>query len=207
MTFVDTNVFLYAMDKTPSAKQKAARKIVAEALGPRSSYRISAQVLAEFASVAIRKLKIATPFLLDALVTIGRKDLARAVLWQNKRPSWLFEVESGATTIWESWFAMDENGKPDKISFDHYAFGVIDEFVFRRVCGISAQAPGFTRFSVAPETDWGFDFVERSFLCESGEIRVSFDREKLDVTIPCNTTATVIWNGEKHEVGSGRYTF
>lgn len=150
---------------------------------------------------------LATPFLLDALVTIGRKDLARAVLWQNKRPSWLFEVENGATTIWESWFAMDENGKPEKISFNHYAFGVIDEFLFRRVCGISAQTPGFARFTVAPETDWGFDFIERSFLCESGEIRVSFDREKLDVTIPCNTTATVIWNGEKHEVGSGQYTF
>ena len=72
MTFVDTNVFLYAMDKTPSAKQKAARKIVAEALGPRSSYRISAQVLAEFASVAIRKLKIATPFLLEFLSEMGR---------------------------------------------------------------------------------------------------------------------------------------
>ncbi len=72
MTFVDSNVFLYAIDKTVSAKQKAARKIVAEALGPRSSYRISAQVLAEFSSVAIRKLKIATPLLLEFLSEMGR---------------------------------------------------------------------------------------------------------------------------------------
>ena len=72
MTFVDTNVFLYAMDKTPSAKQKAARKIVAEALGQRSSYRISAQVLAEFSSVAIRRLKIATPLLLEFLSEMKR---------------------------------------------------------------------------------------------------------------------------------------
>ena len=72
MTFVDTNVFLYAIDKTVSAKQRVARKIVAEALGPRSSYRISAQVLAEFSNVAIRKLKIATPLLLEFLSEMGR---------------------------------------------------------------------------------------------------------------------------------------
>ena len=150
---------------------------------------------------------LATPFLLDALIKVGRRDLAKAVLWQSKRPSWLFEVTAGATTIWESWFAMDENGKPDKISYDHYAFGVIDDFIFRHVCGITALTAGFTCFRIEPETDWGFDFVERRFHCESGEIYVSYDKENLKVKIPCNTRATVVWQGKEHSVGSGTYTF
>lgn len=149
---------------------------------------------------------LATPYLLDALVKIGRKDIAKDILWQNRRPSWLFEVENGATSIWENWFALDEDRNPDKTSFDHYAFGVIDDFIFRRICGISSDS-GFYHISIAPETDWGFDGIKRTFICESGEISVSYSKEKLNVKIPCNTTATVEWKGKKHEIGSGTYSF
>ena len=72
MTFVDTNVFLYAIDKAVSEKQKTARKIVAEAFDARSPYRISSQVLAEFAGVSLRKLGISTPLLLEFLAEMGR---------------------------------------------------------------------------------------------------------------------------------------
>ena len=72
MTFVDSNVFIYAIDKTVSPKQATARRIVTEAFGARAPYRISAQVLAEFASVSIRKLKLATPLLLEFLSEMGR---------------------------------------------------------------------------------------------------------------------------------------
>lgn len=66
MTFVDSNVFIYAVDKAVSAKQKKARGIVADVFADGSAYRVSSQVLAEFSSVAIRKLGMATPILLDA---------------------------------------------------------------------------------------------------------------------------------------------
>jgi predicted nucleic acid-binding protein len=72
MTFVDSNVFIYAIDKTVSPKQATARRIVAEAFGAHAPYRISAQVLAEFAIVSIRKLKLATPLLLEFLSEMGR---------------------------------------------------------------------------------------------------------------------------------------
>ena len=55
MTFIDSNVFVYALDKNVSAKQKKARRIVADAFAAHAPYRISAQVLAEFSSVADRK--------------------------------------------------------------------------------------------------------------------------------------------------------
>ena len=67
MTFVDSNVFVYAIDKNATAKQKKARRIVEDAFAARAAYRISSQVLAEFSSVCIRKLGIDTPLLLSLL--------------------------------------------------------------------------------------------------------------------------------------------
>ena len=72
MTFVDSNVFVYALDRNATPKQKKARRIVADAFAARATYRISSQVLAEFSSVAIRKLGIGTPLLLALLAEMGK---------------------------------------------------------------------------------------------------------------------------------------
>ena len=72
MTFVDSNVFIYAVDKAVSAKQKKARGIVADVFADGSAYRVSSQVLAEFSSVAVRKLGMATPILLALLAEMGK---------------------------------------------------------------------------------------------------------------------------------------
>ena len=72
MTFVDSNVFIYSVDKAVSAKQKKARGIVADVFADGSAYRVSSQVLAEFSSVAVRKLGMATPILLALLAEMGK---------------------------------------------------------------------------------------------------------------------------------------
>ena len=72
MTFVDSNVFVYALDRNARPKQKKARRIVADAFAARATYRISSQVLAEFSSVATRKLGIGTPLLLSLLAEMGK---------------------------------------------------------------------------------------------------------------------------------------
>ena len=45
---------------------------------------------------------LATPYLLDAICKTGRVDQAYQLLLQTKCPSWLYEVQQGATTIWEN---------------------------------------------------------------------------------------------------------
>lgn len=72
MTFIDSNVFVYALDKNASAKQKKARRIVENAFAAHAPYRISSQVLAEFSSVAIRKLGMAAPLLLSLISEMGK---------------------------------------------------------------------------------------------------------------------------------------
>ena len=56
MTFLDTNVLVYAVDARDVRKQHAAKAIVMAARNP-SEYAISSQVLNEFSNVAVNKLK------------------------------------------------------------------------------------------------------------------------------------------------------
>ena len=67
MKFIDTNIFLYAVDKSNLDKQSIAKKIVVEALRPGSDCLISVQVLSEFASVALRKMKLPARIILAML--------------------------------------------------------------------------------------------------------------------------------------------
>ena len=155
---------------------------------------------------------LATPFLMEALCKINHMDLAEKILWQNKCPSWLFEVDHGATTIWESWYGYKEDGNPADLSFNHYAFGAIDAWMFKVIGGIDADAPGFKHIIIRPQPLEGITSCKRTYNCVYGEIVCEWyieDRHMhIEVHIPCNTTSTVILpNGSYHEIGSGTYEF
>ena len=79
---------------------------------------------------------MSVPYLLDVLCDYGYEETAWKILWQTKCPSWLYEIEHGATTVWENWDAVRENGAVDKCSFNHYAFGCVGDFMYRRIAGI-----------------------------------------------------------------------
>ncbi len=147
---------------------------------------------------------LATPFILDALDEIGGHDLAKGILMSEEMPSWLYEVRMGGTTIWENWNAVEPDGTPHETSFDHYAFGVVDDYLFRKVCGISGDA-GFRNIEIRPDTGYGFRYLKRAFLSENGWIRMEVRGGKLSVSIPCNTRAKIWWNGSCYEIGSGEY--
>ena len=71
---------------------------------------------------------IGTPALLPALTKLGMLDLAEMVFLNRKVPGWLYQVERGATTIWERWDAMAPDGSiydPDMNSYNHYAYGAV----------------------------------------------------------------------------------
>ena len=58
------------------------------------------------------------------------------VLLQEKLPGWMYQIKQGATSIWERWNAMAENGSihdPGMNSFNHYAFGSVCEFIFENI--------------------------------------------------------------------------
>lgn len=159
---------------------------------------------------------LGTPYLMDALCKIGRSDLAHAVLWQDQKPSWLYEVDCGATTIWESCYGYDENGNPNYLSFNHYSFGCVADWIFRRIGGVDTDTPGFRHLIIAPVPDERLTFAERTYQSPQGLISVRWEVTEQNeqktfsilLTIPCNTTATVrLPDGTENEVGSGSYNF
>ena len=149
---------------------------------------------------------LATPYLLPVLDKLGRHDLSLKILFNERQPSWLYEVKLGATAIWENWLAMGEDGQPIKTSFDHYAFGCVDSYLFHTICGIKGD-PGYRHFTIEPDASAPLRSFRRSFICESGRLCVELKDQVLSVTIPCNTEATVRWRGEEHHCGSGQYSF
>ena len=53
---------------------------------------------------------LGTPHILHVLSQNGRGDLAYDLLLQEKAPSWLYSVNHGATTMWEHWNSLKEDG-------------------------------------------------------------------------------------------------
>ncbi len=149
---------------------------------------------------------LATPFLLDVLCSIGYPEAAHALLWQNQMPSWLYEVEHGATAIWEAWDADEARETKRTVSFDHYAFGIVDDWIMRWICGVDSDRPGYSHLIVHPHPDPHIQWLKRSFISQAGEICVEYDRSSITVTIPPNASASVIWKGIRTELGSGTYT-
>lgn len=80
------------------------------------------------------------------------------MLLNTQCPSWLYEVRVGATTVWERWDGLDENGECPigddgtdmMISYNHYASGAVGAFLYRRVLGVEPTEAGYRKFKFAP---------------------------------------------------------
>ena len=99
---------------------------------------------------------VGTNMFCEMLDRIGEPERALSLLLNEEFPGWLFSVKMGATTIWERWNSVTEDGimfceKPEnkKLAFvgmnslNHYAFGAMVSWVFERIAGLR-QAEGST---------------------------------------------------------------
>lgn len=98
---------------------------------------------------------IGTPALLPALVKIGEVELAASIFLQEGTPGWLAQVKRGATTIWERWDGLKEDGSIHEStmnSFNHYAYGAVCQWLFEAVAGFrpDVNAPGFKKIVFEP---------------------------------------------------------
>ncbi|MDR1516836.1 MAG: hypothetical protein LBS52_01835, partial [Dysgonamonadaceae bacterium] len=160
---------------------------------------------------------ISTPMMMQLLVDFNRTDIAYRLLESTRFPSWLYLVKIGASTVWERWDAwIPENGfrKDSMNSLDHVAFGAVGEWLYRHVLGINPdiEHPGYKHFTIQPRPGGTLTWAKGSYNSIRGKIASSWKIENgkftLEVEIPFNSTATVILpDGERHEVGSGKYVF
>jgi len=137
---------------------------------------------------------IGTAYLLPALSTFGRDDLAGRLAVQRTYPSWGYMVEAGATTIWERWNSNQyEELHSGMNSFNHYAFGAVGQWYYEYLAGIRPLEPGFKRILIDPHPS-GMQRAEASFHSMYGPIRCAWYKDngfKMCVTIPANTTAVI----------------
>lgn len=160
-----------------------------------------------------------TPYILFALADNGRADVAYKMLLNTKCPSWLYEVRVGATTIWERWDGLDENGQcpigddgtDTMISYNHYASGAVGAFLYRRVLGIEPTAAGYKTFRFAPLAGSGLTHAEGEVNTPYGMIKAGWQMDAEGhytgtVTVPVGTTCEVTLPGKGTKVlESGTY--
>ena len=157
---------------------------------------------------------LATPYLLPVLADTGHLDVAYELLLQDTSPSWLAMVYRGATTIWEEWDGIDENGEPHA-SLNHYSKGAVISFLHTHVAGIRLRedAPAYKRFEVRPRPGGGLSRAEARLDSPYGRItsrwQIAASRFTLEVNIPPGTTATItLPDGSFNDAtpGNHRYT-
>jgi alpha-L-rhamnosidase len=141
---------------------------------------------------------LGTPYLCDVLTRFGHTDVAYELLLQESYPSWLYPVKQGATTIWERWNGIrtDSTFEPASMnSFNHYAYGAIGDFMYRRVAGLETDGPGYKKILIQPHTGKGLTMAKADLQTYYGLLssgwKIENDKLLLDVEIPANTTATV----------------
>lgn len=154
---------------------------------------------------------LATPYLLPVLADNGHVDVAYELLLQDTPPSWLAMVDRGATTVWEHWEGIADDGTPSA-SLNHYSKGAVISFLHTHTAGIRIIEPGYRRFLIAPQPGGGLNWAEAVHDSPYGRIesswRVDGEVFHLTVTAPPGTTAEVVLpDGTRHRQMPGTATY
>lgn len=157
---------------------------------------------------------VGTPYLLHVLSDYGYGDLAWSLLLREKYPSWLYSVNKGATTIWEHWDGIMEDGtfwSTDMNSFNHYAYGSVIDWLYEKAAGIRHEedCPGFERAIIAPVPERRLGWLEASVDTRHGLIRSKWSYEGGSIRFEIETAvpASIRIGGISREVAPGTYTF
>jgi alpha-L-rhamnosidase len=150
-----------------------------------------------------------------ALSNSGHLEEAYMLLNRQEYPSWLYPVTKGATTIWERWDGIKEDGTfqdPGMNSFNHYAYGAIGMWMYSVVAGLGLDEaqPAYKHIFIAPRPGGGLSYAKASVDSVYGRVSSAWEladgKFKLKVEVPPNTTATVTMpNGKVQELGSGSW--
>lgn len=157
---------------------------------------------------------VGTPYLLHALSRTGHTDIAYKLLLQENYPSWLFSVKLGATTMWEHWDGINEDGdfwSANMNSFNHYAYGAVADWVFTVATGIQVveEAPGFEQIHFAPQANPNLEYLNARLETKHGEIYSGWywqdGRVRYEIHTPVAATAVI--DGTNYELAAGKYIF
>jgi alpha-L-rhamnosidase len=136
-------------------------------------------------------------YLWSELSNAGYHDLAYTVATQETFPSYGWWIRNNSTTLLEQWNAQN--------SHNHEMFGSITEYFYKYLAGIRSPmedgtSVGYRHIRLEPCMPEGLDMVKASIQTVSGKVVSGWKKKDgqflYDVTIPANTSATVVLAAE-----------
>lgn len=160
---------------------------------------------------------VGTPVLLPVLSENGLHELAVTLLLQEDYPSWLYEINMGATTIWERWNSVMPDGLVSSTgmnSMNHYAYGSVLGWMYAYLGGIkpSEDSPGFKHAIIAPQVDKRLKHIECNYHSASGPYSCSWEIKGhyvyYSITVPFDCSADIILGKDPPiSLSAGQYSF
>ena len=161
---------------------------------------------------------VGAPLLCQVLSECGHSELAYRFLLQEGFPSWLYAVNLGATTIWERWNSLLEDGSISGTgmnSLNHYSYGSVIEFIYAWSAGLRPTKAGFQHVTIAPLPNIHFGKLDCSYLSPNGNYIVNWNIKPdgllsvhIEVPFDCTATITLPESGkEPFTVSTGAYDY
>ncbi|MDO4622050.1 MAG: family 78 glycoside hydrolase catalytic domain [Eubacteriales bacterium] len=145
---------------------------------------------------------VGTPLLCNVLTENGMEDIAYQLLLNEEYPGWLHEVKLGATTVWERWNSLDENGHISSTgmnSLNHYSYGAILEWMYRHMAGINITSAGVggKRIRMQPRVHYQMQYAACTYDSACGKYSSEWtilegNKLKLSFHIPFGTEAEIV---------------
>ena len=186
---------------TSDAQTAYALAISFDLIADPSQRAAAGRRLAELVAEAGNRIStgfVGTPLVSDALTLTGGQATAYDLLLERECPSWLYQVDMGATTIWERWDAMLPDGTVNPgtmTSFNHYALGAVADWLHRVVAGLAPASPGYRTITFAPRPGGGLTHASARHLSPYGEVSIAWHLDGgelvIATTVPTGTTATL----------------
>jgi len=138
------------------------------------------------------------------------------MLLRRQAPSWLYQVDMGATTVWERWDAIlpdgsihpgtmrplegDDGGQEGHmLSFNHYAYGAVVDWIYRHVAGLAPdpESPGYATVIVAPKPHATIRWASATVAAALGEVKVAWrlgddDTLTIEVDVPAGGRGIIV---------------
>ena len=177
----------------------------------------TADALAEMVikdGVRLRTGFVGTPYILHVLSEYSHADLAWSLVLRREYPGWLYPVTKGATTIWEHWDGIHEDGSfwsRDMNSFNHYSYGAVADWVFEQAAGIrhDEEHPGFSVLIYDPHPDTRLGWLQARLDTRHGTVSALWMYQDNGIRYELDTPVRtlVLLGGEEQWVAPGRHIF
>ena len=158
------------------------------------------------------------PLICRVLAENGFEEDAFYFLLQEEYPGWMHCIGLGATTIWERWNSVLDNGLLSGTmmnSLNHYAYGAVVEYLYRDVAGLKALEPGFKKVLVTPLINGKLKNMHMQYDSANGLYVVDWKilpdgQVEVDVTVPFGCEAVIglpFYEGGVQNVDAGCWHF